>query len=119
MARIQTLKALLEQELGVATYERETAAQAGVAASQLMRSSPNRIAWILFNLSANVLYINPLTVPSATRGLRLAANGGFVSMFYREDFTLPTRDWQIVASAAGSDYYLLEVFLMGGKGERP
>ena len=114
MARIKTLKDLLNQELGVETFERETATTAGVAATQLMRQNPNRIAFILYNLSANILFINPLTAPSSTRGIRLGPNGGFVSMFYREDFTLTAREWQIIADVAGSAFYLLEILLLKG-----
>lgn len=115
MARLKTISDLLREELGIATYERETSLQAGVASAVLMRQNPNRISFVLYNLSANVLFIRPGAAASATQGIRLGPNGGAVSLYYREDFTLVSRDWQILAAAAASDYYLLEVFLLGGK----
>lgn len=116
MPRIETLRDLLREELGVETFERETATTAGVVSARLMRQNPNRIAFILYNLSANILYINPITTPSSTNGIRLGPNGGFVSMYYREDFTLVGREWSIIADVAGSAYYLLEILLLKGEG---
>jgi hypothetical protein len=115
VARLKTISDLLREELGIATYERESALQAGVASAALMRQNPNRVAFVLYNLSANVLYVRPGAAASSTAGIRLGPNGGAISLYYREDFTLVSRDWQILASAAASDYYLLEIFLLGGE----
>jgi hypothetical protein len=112
MARISTLADLLADELGVATVSEPTSAQAGVAASTLMRQDGNRIAWLLVNLSAGNLYIRPERAPSTTVGIPLAPSE-WRSMLYREDFDLVGREWQIIGSAAALDYYLLEVRLLG------
>jgi hypothetical protein len=112
MPRITTLAGLLAEELGIATYTEETSAQAGVAAAQLMPQNPNRIGWVLQNLSAATLYLRPGRAPTSTVGIILASNE-WRSMLYREDFALVSLQWQILASAAAADYYLLEVLLLG------
>jgi len=112
MPRITTLAGLLADELGIATYTEETSAQAGVASAQLMPQNPNRVGWILQNLSTANLFIRPGRAPSATVGIILAPNE-WRSMLYREDMALVALQWQILASAAAADYYLLEVLLSG------
>jgi hypothetical protein len=114
MPRITTLAGLLAAELGIATYSEETSAQAGVAAARLMAQNPNRVAWILVNLSSANLYIRPGRAPTSTVGIPLAPSE-WRSALYREDFALVGLEWQIIASAAAADYYLLEVLLQGGK----
>ncbi len=116
MPRVTTLRELLAAELGIATVEVETSAQAGVATSTLMRQDGNRIGWVLVNLSAATLYIRPNRAPTATVGIALAPSE-WRSMIYREDFSAVGLEWQILASAAAADYYLLELRLLGG--ERP
>jgi hypothetical protein len=116
MPRISTLRELLREEHGVDTVEVETSAQAGVAASTLMRQNGNRIGWVLSNLSAANMYLRPNRAPTATVGIPLAP-GEWRSMIYHEDFSLPGLEWQIIASGAAADYYLLELILLGG--ERP
>ena len=112
MARITTLAGLLADELGIATYTEESSAQAGVAAAQLMPQNPNRVGWILQNLSTANLYLRPGRAPTSAIGIILAPNE-WRSMLYREDMALVALQWQILASAAAADYYLLEVLLLG------
>ncbi len=118
MARVTTLQALLAEELGIATMSEETSAQAGVAATILMRQNGNRIGWLLQNLSASNLYIRPNRAPTATAGIVLAPNE-WRSMVYREDFHMVGFEWQILASGAAADYLLEEVILLGGPETAP
>ena len=117
MGRIKTLKDLLVDELGVETFERETVGQAGLASALILRQNPNRVAFIVVNLSVNTLYMAVRGLASATRGIRLGPSGGSLSVFYRDDLILPAREWQAIATAAASDYYVLEVLILGGEGK--
>ncbi len=118
MARLWTVADLLADELGIATYDRETSAQAGVAAAIAVRNNPNRIGLLVQNLSINTLYLRPGRPPTSTVGIVLASNE-WRSFLYREDFSLPTREWWILASAAASDYYILELLLRRGRESAP
>lgn len=113
MPRIGTLAGLIAAELGIATVTVETSAQAGVAATILMRQDGSRVVWILQNLSLNNLYIRTERAPTATAAIVLAPNE-WRSMIWREDLDMVGREWQILASGAASDYLLLETRLLGG-----
>ena len=85
----------------------------GTTATILLANNPNRLAWVLVNLSANIIYIGFTNEVSATagseRGIRLNANGGLASMVWDEDFQ-PT-GWAIwgIASGLTSQIYSYEV----------
>ena len=81
----------------------------GVAAQIILANNPNRLAWIVVNLSGNVIYLALSNQVAATHGIRLNANGGTASMVWDEDFQMTA--WGIwgVASAPASELYTLEV----------
>ena len=85
----------------------------GTTAQIILANNPNRLAWVIVNLSANVIYIGFTRTVSATtgaeQGVRLDANGGSAVMIWDEDFQ-PT-SWAIwgIASAINSQLYSYEV----------
>lgn len=115
MPGAKNVQDLLLARFGLQTFDRETSAQAGVAASQLMRQNPYRLGFVLVNMSiGNNLYIRPRRPPSSTVGIPLGP-GEWRSMIYDEDFSLVNQEWFIIASAAASDFYLLEVLTISGE----
>lgn len=81
----------------------------GTTAQQILGNNPNRLAWVIVNLSSNVIYIAFRDDVSNSKGVRLSANGGFASRVWDEDFE-PTA-WAVwgVASGASSALYCYEV----------
>ncbi len=106
---------LIEKEYGVHTTETEDPliAAAGAVAARLLSNNPRRIGFVLINLSVNPIYLSLTAAVAATRGIYLAPNGGFVTMNLRDDFTLPTREWWVIAPAGASNLYCLSQEIYG------
>ena len=83
--------------------------QVGTAAVVVARANPARYALVMVNLSANVMFALPGSIPVSTRGIRLDANGGALSVAPEDDFILPALEWQVIAGDAASDLLVLEV----------
>ena len=121
MQKYVDLQGLLKKQLGVTTYERISAAgvTVGVAASRVVRQNPNRVAFVFVNLSVNSIYISPIITPSATRGIRVGPSGGLLRVVWDEDFSLTGYEWNAIASAAGSEYFLIELLTAPEEEETP
>lgn len=107
----QTLTQLLEDFLQVKAYpkvnpETDTV---GTTPVTILRNNPNRVAWVIVNLSLNDVFILPAEDPSATKGIRLGPSGGSASANWLEDMELVAWEWKAVASGAGSAILVLEV----------
>ena len=89
--------------------ENPVATSIGATAALLFNNNPNRLAWVLVNLSANALYIGLTPQVSATNGIYISPNGGWRSMIWDEDFQMT--GWGIwgVAPAGASNCYSIEV----------
>lgn len=81
--------------------------QIGTSVAELLGGDPERVSAVIINLSANTLYVSPRVDVSATSGIRLAANGGSITMDADNDGVLPSRQWYALADGADSDVYLL------------
>jgi hypothetical protein len=84
-------------------------AAVGLAAIPIAQNNPDRVGFVMINLSANIVYISPLDTVLATAGIRLDANGGQVSMVWDEDFELVSQPWYGIATGAGSAVFILEI----------
>jgi hypothetical protein len=102
---------LIEDEFHTSFLERENpeGTSVGTTSALMLRSNANRVAFYLINLSVNTIYVRPTLAASSSEGIFVAGNGGFFITNWRDDFTLPSKDWHIVASGAGSNYYLIEI----------
>lgn len=85
--------------------------EVGVAATQIMRSNPQRVGLVVVNLSGNVMYIAPNNQVTAASGIYLAPNGGSASMVWDRDFEMCSMPWYAIAGAANSDVYVLEYIM--------
>ena len=81
----------------------------GTTSDVAFKKNPNRIMYILVNLSANIVYAAFDGGVSATRGIRLAASGGLLSSSIKDDAALTQEEVHIVADGAGSAIFGLEV----------
>ena len=70
----------------------------GTTAQEVLPNNPNRLAWILVNLSENTVYLALKSDVSSSSGIRLDANGGSAGMVWDEDFDVT--GWAIYGVAA-------------------
>lgn len=86
---------LLEKDIGVrAPFHRVDPVRTtiGLTALQFLTANPNRVAFSIYNLSVNVLFIRPDRTVSTTSGFRVGPNTG-LAFLYKEDLILPTLEW--------------------------
>ena len=81
----------------------------GTASDIVFKKNPNRIMYILVNLSANIVYAAYDGAVSATRGIRLNASGGMLNSSIKDDAALTQEELYIVADGAGSAIFGIEV----------
>ena len=84
-------------------------AAVGVAAIPVALNHPDRVGFVMVNLSVNVVYISPLPTVAVLVGIRLDANGGSISMTWDHDFELVSHDWYGIATGAASQIVCLEI----------
>lgn len=105
MAR--NVRELVQERLGAVTAERSSIGTVGTTAARLVTNNPRRLLLVVTNLSTGTLYVDVTPGVSSTRGI--AINPAIsVSFAWFEDFTLPTREWYAVGSAADLAYSVLE-----------
>jgi hypothetical protein len=99
----------LQSRFGGLLREREIDVTVGLAVAVAIPRDNERMSMTVMNLSANAVYLAPSSNVSATRCLRLAPNGGAISMNVDEDGLLPVVQWWGLAAGAGSTLYVLAV----------
>lgn len=109
------LSSLIEREFGVKTGSRENPItdSVGITAARVLPNNPNRLGWILVNLSVNLLYLGFSPDVSSSKGIQVGSNGGMASMVYKEDFELAAQEVYAVAAGANSAIYVVETFIVG------
>jgi len=75
----------------------------------ILRNNPDRIFWLIVNLSANNGYVGWDTQVSSSRGLFIAGNGGFISANIEEDGELVIQEVYAVNLGASGTYMIVEV----------
>jgi len=107
------LQELIDKKFGIKTraVENPKLTSLGTTAQVVLDNNPNRLAWIIVNLSTAEVYLALRHDVSPTKGVRLDASGGSASMVWDEDFQ--ATGWAIwgVATAANSPIYSLEVVI--------
>lgn len=104
----RTVLDLIEEELGGVTLVgiNPEISTVGTTASLLLRGNVNRAAFILYNLSANVIFILPRNDVSTSLGIRLAPNAG-VNILWKDDLVLPILEWWAVADVGAANSVLV------------
>ena len=105
---------MVEALFGIKTTERENpvTATVGLTAARILTNNPRRVSFTLFNLSVNTIYLSLTAAVAATRGFRIAPNGGSLIVAYDRDFTLVCREWYAIATGANSAIYTLENYII-------
>lgn len=82
-----------------------------IAVTKILPNNPNRLAWIILNLSPNNVFIALDTKVASTHGILLTPSGGSATMIYEEDFEATC--WEVFGTAAvdASDIFVLEVVI--------
>ena len=81
----------------------------GVAAVQIVAHDPERVSLLIANHGAADIRIAPSEQVTVTRGIRLGAGGGAMSINVEEDGHLPSLQWWGISAGAGNAVYSLGV----------
>lgn len=112
----RNLSDLIADRFGVRTEAAigRTATTVGTTAVDILRNDPRRVAATIINLGAVAIYVTPDGAPSATRGIRLGANGGSMTIEWEHDFDLVGWAWSAIADAAATPLLIIEVLVRPG-----
>lgn len=83
--------------------------QATTTPQELFGGNPQRLQLYVVNLGTNPAYVSFSPNPSATNGILLGANGGFLELDFFTDTIVPTKPMYIASSGGSSDIYSYEV----------
>jgi len=81
----------------------------GTTAARFLDPDPNRVGFIVVNLSTAAMYVKPRLDVSASSGIRLAPSGGSLSITWRDDFHLAGWERYVIADAAASALMTLAI----------
>jgi len=111
--KVRSVYELIAKKYGAEVSIEDLSLNLSIGATDLIiaKNDPKAIALVVINLSANVLYLRPVSPASATAGIRLAAAGGSLSMDWESDFNLPSLEWHALASGVASVIYGFRVIL--------
>lgn len=105
------IDAYIERVFGVKVSTRNDGlvATVGTEPVQVFRKNPNRIMWMVINLSVNTVYLEWSGNVSDENGVLLDPSGGIASSWIGEDASLTGDEVWIVADAANSNLKAFEV----------
>ena len=108
-----TLAALLQKQWGIRTRSQSNPVTitVGTSVTKILDNNPNRLSYVVINLSANDLYIGFDRAPGATNGIYLAPNGGSATLTWDRDFELVCWQCNAIAGGAGSAIFIQEVLI--------
>jgi len=111
LAEITGVPDLLLREL-----EAETAVQVNpvtdtvtTAVTQILKNDPKRLFWMLINLGTEVIYVGWDRLVSSERGVPVAANGGFIQLYWKEDAMLVYHDAYAIAPSGDVTVYIVSM----------
>lgn len=109
----KSVQEVLQDKFGVAVRVNSALpiTQANIAVQELFRNDPTRLAFVIVNLSVNVIFAAPRANVSSTNGLRIAASGGSLVVSIEEDFTLQTLPWFITSDVDASAIFAIEILI--------
>lgn len=109
--RTKTLAELLEMEYGVKVHPGPESGEysVGITNQKILSNNPNRVGLTFCNNSANTIWLSRVPSGAVSEGIFLSANGGIVSMNWRDDMTLILNDWYAIAAGAASALSVLEI----------
>ena len=105
------LQNLIEREYEIQTWVRinPVSDEATTTAQQILYQNPDRIAFSIMNLGTENVALAPDENVAVDYGILLASNGGYVSMNWKEDYSLVGYDWWVLCPTGTSKLLTLEV----------
>jgi len=105
------LRNLIIREYGIQTAVRINPETDVVNTSpvRVLSNNPNRLSWVIVNLSGSDIWLGFDREVSSTKGLFLASGGSAIATDWRDDFELVGYEVWAIASADNSPIYVLEV----------
>jgi len=89
--------------------ERQSAPTIGTSAVELLGADPERVFYIIVNLSPNDMHVSFRADVSATNGILIIAQGGSMEVDVESDGNLSALQLFGVAAAAASQLFILEL----------
>jgi len=80
----------------------------GTSVVKVLSQNPDRIEWLIMNLSANTVYLAYGPDVSSSKGMVLAANGGSAVSKVTEDGEAVAYEVWAIASGLSSSIYVVE-----------
>lgn len=110
-----TLKELLIGQFGVSQTDlRESFITVGTTPTLLLANDPNRVGFIISNLSTNTCYIGMGNAVTSTTGLVLGGASAFSST-WRDDFNTVGFQRYGISPTGSSAFYVAEVIMTGNE----
>lgn len=110
-----TLQELLIGQFGVSkTDMQEAYISVGTSPVQLLQNNPNRVGFIISNLSTNTCYVGLQPAVAQTTGLFLAA-GGALGSSWRDDFGSVGFARYAISPGGTSNFYVAEIIMTGNE----
>jgi len=100
----------VEKELGFPTRAIENPVRDTVDTTPriVLRLNPDRFQWLIVNMGDADIYIGFTKEVSSTRGIVVAADGGYASMHARDDGEAVTYEIWAVAATGTQAIYVIE-----------
>ena len=95
---------------------RENIVTVGAAVVPILRENPERVAWLVQNLSGSDIRVRWNQEVAVGSGLLLAANNGLIRSSITQDGSLSSWALYGIGPLAGLSVYTLEVFRYTGRG---
>ncbi len=106
-----SLASLLLERFKVRTraVENPVITSVGTTATLVLANNPNRLGFIVINLSTDVMYIGLTHEVSSSKGIRLDASGGFWAGIWDELFDPVAWAWWLISTGEDSAVFALEI----------
>lgn len=106
---ISPIEALVMERFKGHTFTQETYLNASVTNTQILKNNPNRVGWIIINEGTYDVKVSPTNYLSAYTGWLLPANGGVISMNWKDDGEGVSQELYAVTVASVSALRIREV----------
>ena len=108
---------LISMELGSPSRSAENreATTMGAVAVLVARNDSTRLALVITNLGATAVFIRPVRNATSTTGFRLGPNGGFMSLNWKDDYSLVTKDFFGIDPTGASEIWVSEELIEAGE----
>jgi len=109
------LRNLIAREYGIQTTVRinPEASVINTSPVRVLSNNPDRLSWVIVNLSGSDIWLGFDREVSSTKGLFLASGGSAITTDWRDDFELVGYEVWAIASANNSPIYVVEVVATG------